>query len=102
MLELTYNPGAKTKGFFGGNKGQGDEKLPDYVEGYLHQYNPETIKEIAFKKTESGKLKPIFPKSLGNVEPEKTHYKIHGRWNKYLKADDESLFDVNETRYFEI
>ena len=36
MLELTYNPAAKNKGFFGGtNKGEGDEKLCDYIEGYL-------------------------------------------------------------------
>lgn len=30
FLELNYNPASKTKGFFGGVKGEGDEKLPDY------------------------------------------------------------------------
>ena len=30
MAEITYNPGAKNKGFWGGNKGEGEEKLADY------------------------------------------------------------------------
>jgi hypothetical protein len=30
FLEITYNPASKTKGFFGGVKGEGDEKLADY------------------------------------------------------------------------
>jgi hypothetical protein len=32
---MNYNPAAKTKGFFGGAKGEGDEKLPDYFEGFI-------------------------------------------------------------------
>lgn len=36
FLEISY--GAKNKGFFGG-KGEGEEKLADYIEGTLKQFD---------------------------------------------------------------
>lgn len=49
FLELNYNPASKTKGFFGGVKGEGDEKLPDYFQGQIREYPVDVIKQICFK-----------------------------------------------------
>lgn len=101
FLEVNYGPKNKG-GFFGGNKGEGDEKLADYIEGTLKQYNPADLKEVAFKRDQNGKNKPMIPKASPNAEAQKSIFKVMGRWNKYVMVGDEKIFDVNETRYYDI
>ena len=51
FLEINYDPGAKNRGFFGGNsKAEGDEKLIDYFEGHVKKYTKEDIAETVLKK----------------------------------------------------
>jgi hypothetical protein len=46
FVEISYNPLAKQKGFFGGGGKNlvGDERLADYFEGYVRYYKPEDLK----------------------------------------------------------
>lgn len=80
FLELSYDPNAKHRGFFGGSsKGEGDEKLIDYLEGYMKEFKKEDIYEVVMKKGEI-----TIPKGEPTTQPTKVYDKVYGRWTSYM------------------
>ena len=62
-MELTFNPSAKKRGFFGGNGNiTGDAQFHDYIEGTLKKYNPKDLEEHLVPKKGDFRKKMAIPK----------------------------------------